>query len=443
MGELKLYTSIKASTLNKRFDVRYHLSDKNKNGDSWTLKELKNIIVRDPNCYGFKYARIGLPIIRISDMRQPFIDFSRTALLSENVHQKYHKTHLKPYDILISVRGMSTGKVSIFLGEFERVNISPNIIIVRLKDPELAPYVAMVLISDIGQNQIKRFFSGGGKPSLTAPMVNAIEIPKPSEDQLKQISLLFKEAKEKRVEGKSLLQEISQIFDQEFNGLNIKKSTCSVRNMSDLCDRWDSHYHNDGFVNLREYLKQYSGMKRTINHYGMELEESVKHLDKKEQLQYIEIGSINNLTGIIDSPKFDYPELLPKSAKIEVSDGDILISKVRPYLNSNAIILKKSSSFRTVASKNAFTIFNTEKLHFRYYLAAFLRSKIGLCQIEMYQSGTSYPTVSDNDVNKVFVLEINESYMERINSLYKKYVEIKLIEEFTTNTILELLQDEI
>jgi len=32
--------------------------------------------------------------------------------------------------------------------------------------------------------------------------------------------------------------------------------------------------------------------------------------------------------------------------------------------------------------------------------------------------------------------------MEQINSIYKKYVEIKLIEEFTTNTILELLQDD-
>ena len=60
----------------------------------------------------------------------------------------------------------------------------------------------------------------------------------------------------------------------------------------------------------------------------------------------------------------------------------------------------------------------------------------------MYQSGKSYPTVSDDDVNEVFVLEIDESSMVQINSLYKKYVEIKLIEEFTTNTILELLQDD-
>ncbi|SHI09939.1 restriction endonuclease subunit S [Desulfofustis glycolicus] len=437
-----MFTSIKASTLTQRFDVRYHLSDKNTDNDSWTLGELKDLIVRDPNCYGFKYARIGLPIIRISDMRQPFIDFSRTVLISENVHQKFHKTHLKPYDILISVRGMSTGKVSIFLGEFDRVNISPNIIIVRLKDAELSPYVAMVLISHVGQNQIKRFFSGGGKPSLTAPMVNAIKIPKPSEDKLKQINLLFKEAKERRTEGKNLLREISQIFEREFTGLNIDKSICSVRNVSDLCDRWDSHYHNDGFVNLRGYLKKYKGEKKLISHYGIEIDEPAKNFDKKEKVQYIEIGSINNLTGIIDSTTINYPELLPKSAKVEVSDGDILISKVRPYLNSNAIVVKSSTTFRTVASKNAFTIFNTEKHHFRYYLVAFLRNKFGLSQIEMYQSGTSYPTVSDDDVNKIFILEIEETSMEQINELYKKYVEIKIIEEFTTNTILEMLQDD-
>ena len=212
--------------------------------------------------------------------------------------------------------------------------------------------------------------------------------------------------------------------------------------MSDLCRRWDSHYHNDGFVSLREFLNQYKGEKRRIDYYGIEIDQPVRNFDKKEKVQYIEIGSINNLTGIIDTPKFEYPELLPKSAKVEVSDGDILVSKVRPYLNSNAIVVKNSASFRSVASKNAFTIFNTEKLHFRYYLAAFLRSKVGLSQIEMYQSGTSYPTVSDDDVKKVNILEIEESCMEQVNSLYKKYVEIKIIEEFTTNTILELLQED-
>ena len=63
------------SELKERFDVRFHLSDKVELEDFWTLNELKEIIVRDPNCYGFKYSSIGVPIIRISDLKTTFYKF--------------------------------------------------------------------------------------------------------------------------------------------------------------------------------------------------------------------------------------------------------------------------------------------------------------------------------------------------------------------------------
>jgi type I restriction enzyme S subunit len=436
-----VHTSIKASILTKRFDVRYNTSEKHEEDCSWSLGELKKIIVRDPNCYGFKYAQIGIPIIRISDMKQPFIDFSRVALISKDVHQTFSKTHLQPYDILISVRGMSTGKVSIYLGEYEQANISPNIIIVRLKDVSLAPYVAMILISDIGQSQIQCFFSGGGKPSLTAPMVNAIRIPKPSEDKLKQINVLFEDAKEKRKEGKKLLDKIESIFKAEFNGFEVKKKIFSIRKLEELSYRWDPHYHNEGFVKLRKFLEDRKDTSKNIKCYGNEKKEPANNFDKKEKIEYIEISSINNLTGIIDSAQYDYPELLPTTAKIEVSSGDILISKVRPYLNANTIVVKGSELVRTVASKNAFAIFNTENLYYKYYLIAFLRSSVGISQIEMYQSGTTYPTVSDDDIKKIKVLEIQKDQMDLINTNYSNYVSIKITEEFAKKAILDLLDE--
>lgn len=223
--------------MESRFDVRYHFSSED-DFESWTLEELKEIIVRDPNCYGFKYSKFGIPIIRISDMKQPFVDFSRVAYISKEVHNTFEKTQLLPFDILISVRGMSTGKVSIFLGEHEQANISPNVIIVRLKEKSLACYIAMTLISEVGQKQIKRFFSGGGKPSLTAPMVNQIKIPKPTKDKLNQINKLFDEAISKRKQGKNILDEINSIFLKEFDGFKIKKSITNTRRKEDLEERW-------------------------------------------------------------------------------------------------------------------------------------------------------------------------------------------------------------
>jgi len=436
-----MYSKINSSNMEKRFDVRYHFSEED-DFESWTLEEIKETIVRDPNCYGFKYSKFGTPIIRISDMKQPFVDFSRVAYISEEVHNTFEKTQLLPFDILISVRGMSTGKVSIFLGEHEQANISPNIIIVRLKETSLACYVAMTLISDVGQKQIKRFFSGGGKPSLTAPMVNRIQIPKPTKEKLNQINKLFNEAILKRKHGKNILEKINTIFSKEFEGFQIKKSVTSTRNKSDLEERWDPHYHNDGFRDLRQFLTERSDSSREIEHYGKEALTFTDDVDKKQIVEYIEIGSVNNLTGIIDDSVIDYPEKLPKSSKALVNHGDILISKVRPYLNSNSIVQNESGSLVSFASKNGFAVFKTSSTNYKYYIAAFVRNEIGLAQIEMYQSGTSYPTVSSDDIKKMRILEISKDNMNLVNSLYEEYVRIKCIEEFTSKTIVELIEED-
>lgn len=391
---------------------------------------------------GFNYSIIGIPIIRISDLKQPFIDFSKVARISPDVHNQFAKTQLKVNDILISVRGVSAGKVGIFLGETEDANISPNIIIVRLKDTSLAPYVAMLLISSIGQSQISQFISGAGKPSLTAPMINRIQIPKPSEDKLQQIQKLWEIAKSKRLKSGEILQEVNNLFDDSFSNFKISKKLITKKTTKELGKRWDPHYHNDGYLELRNFIKNTKLKKNKLSKITNFQSDTTKLNQKEEKVQYIEIGSVNNLTGVIDEPTIDYPDLLPTNTKIELFDGDILISKVRPYLNSNTIFTDNSSSIISTASKNAFSIFRTTGYNQKYYLIAFLRHEIGLHQIIMRQSGTSYPTVSDEDIKETVILSIDEQNQNKINDLYKEYMEIKQVEEYTRSAILELIEED-
>jgi Type I restriction modification DNA specificity domain. len=425
-------------SLLNRMDVNFHLSDSAKIEEYWIIDELKDTLVRDPNCYGFNYSRIGIPIIRISDLKNPFIDYSDVAFISKEIHENYKKTQLKKYDILMSVRGVSIGKIGIFLGEFEEANISPNVIIIRLKDVRLAPYVAMVLVSSIGQNQIKQIIAGSSKPTINASFINNIKIPKPSKSLLEQINLLFTNAEIARLNSKELLKDVEDIFNSEFGKVNEQKETVYQINSSKLGFRWDPHYHNPAFQSLRNKV---SNFQDTVP-LSEELDnvKTTYKADSSEKIGYIQITNVNNQTGTIDSYMKDYVKKLPSGGKIELKNGDILVSKVRPY--RNAITMYRGDDIEVMtASKNAFSVYRTVNYYFPFYILAFLKQSIGINQIIMKQSGTSYPTVSEEEINETVVLLMDEKKMELINKKYEEYFNVKEVQENNRTAILDLLEE--
>lgn len=430
---------INSTSLIKRADVNFNLSEVKEIEHTWKIGEIKETVVRDPSCYGFQYCNDGIPMIRIGDIKQPFIDYTNVAMVSEEVHQKFKKTHLQKYDILMSVRGVSIGKIGIYLGEYDKANISANVIIIRLKDTSLAPYVCMVLLSSVGQEQIRRIVAGSSKPTINASFINNMEIPIPDKSLLEQVNRLFSEAEEKRNSAKQFLKDIQNIIDENISYTKEKKEVTYVANNIFSTDRWDPHYHNTKFKKLRSDLSNIKQMDELGNVVTLVKDSVDKGYDEK--IGYIEISNINNITSQIEEFKYDYINKLPSGTKILLKNGDILISKVRPYRNAITIFEDKYEYIVT-ASKNAFAVFRTLEFQYPYYIVAFLRSYVGLNQIVMKQSGTSYPTVSEDDIISVKVPLLDDEKMNVINSKFKDYMSVREIEQKNTESILSLIEIE-
>lgn len=428
----------KISELKERMDPNYHLSESSLNGETWELDEIKDIIVRDPNCYGFNYCKKGIPIIRIGDLKNPFIDFTNVAKISPDIHNKFKKTTLEKYDILMSVRGVSIGKIGIFLGEYDEANISPNIIIIRLKEKDLAQYVSMFLVSDIGQSQIKSIIAGTSKPTITAPLIGKIKIPKPNTTLLKHINDTFNYAYCTREKSKQIISKIEDIFDEEFNYAMTEKELCYPINVKALSDRWDPHYHNPRFDKLRVFINEFPNNKKITLSDIYDNIQDVEVYSNDTQIGYIEINSVNNVTGIIEEYSYDYIKKHPTGRKITLKNGDLLIPKVRPYRNATTMYVKNNDNIVT-ASENAFAIYRIKDFGYPYYVVSFLRYSLGLNQIIMMQSGTTYPTVSEDEIKTLKVLLVDITNMEVINSLYLEYIEAKESERASLQTIKELL----
>lgn len=422
-------------SLIKRADVKYNLSSVGeRKSEIWRLEELKETIVRDPMCYGFQYCQKGIPLIRISDLRQPFIDFSNVAFINEETHNKFSKTHLQKYDILMSVRGVSIGKIGIYMGEFKQANISPNIIIIRLKDKKIAQYVTMVLLSEFGQEQIKRSIAGSSKPTITAPLINAIQIPRPDDGLLNKINGLFEMAYNCKTKAIRSITIIEKYFEKIFYIEKAQQRLAYTRNIRDDF-RWDPHYHNPKYERLRIGLSE-KKCEKLIDICPL----VTTCIDKEyeDEIGYIEISDVNNVTGKIEGMKKDYIKRLPKGSKVILKDGDLLISKVRPYRNANTMFRDNGKNI-TTASKNGFAVLRTLEYSFPYFILAFLRSYYGMNQIVMSQSGTSYPTVSEEDIAEIKIPILKNKQIFNINTLYKFYLDSKDIELENVSAILELL----
>ena len=430
---------VPAESLKLRADVKYHLGDNHKFSNSTkTIGALKELIVRDPMCYGFQYCKEGVPMVRIGDFEEPFINFSRVANVSEETHSKYSKTHLEPLDILMSVRGVSIGRVAVFMGETPKANICPNVIIIRLKDKTLVPFVASVLISDIGQNQIRKITAGSSKPTITAPMISSIEIPFPDDKIVKEISELFKRLFKARSEKDKLRSDVEDCIKRSLNNKEMKQKKCTYLKDLSKETRWDPHFHQECFKDISDFVQEFGG--KPLGELGQSIMDTINQKSVEDKIRYIEISDINNIDASISKEaQIDYIKKLPKGGKIQLMDNDILISKVRPYRKGFSIFVEKDSVL-TTASKNGFAVFRTNGYEYPYYLLAFLRSPYGLSQIVRRESGTSYPTVDEDDIARVIIPNLEDDVKSNINSMYYEYIASKDIEKMCFDSINEILE---
>lgn len=118
-----------------------------------------------------------------------------------------------------------------------------------------------------------------------------------------------------------------------------------------------------------------------------------KEADKP--FRYIDIGSINNKTLSIESPKHLLGREAPSRAKRRIRQGDVLFSTVRTYLKNIAQVPEEFSG--DVTSTGIAVLRPTDAILSRF-LFAVVRSQEFIRTLSLKQDGTLYPAVTDSDL---------------------------------------------
>lgn len=217
---------IKSYNLSDRLDCEYnfnHFFELEKNFYNEGLKVIKfgELILKkmsEPQTDSSDFTNEGVPVLRITDIHEDYIDFENCAKIPENIYSSLKEFQLIPKDIIFGLSG-TVGRAIVVPQEIpEKAITNRRIAKVTLKDPEKAYYIAMFLNSEYGKMQLIRETTGGVQKNLRLEDINNINIPVPDEKTIKVISDCIKIKVDLLQRSRSLIEEAKQDIEDLIEG---------------------------------------------------------------------------------------------------------------------------------------------------------------------------------------------------------------------------------
>lgn len=155
------------------------------NTKNWRVEaigETLKILHRYPTFYGTSYVEDGVPVARIgnilpSNMLNP--DLSSYARVPHDFSAKFPKTILKSGDLVMAVRGDTTGKIGSVPSNLEGANISPNLIRISPDESKVTSEYLLYLLLLV-PTLVTCNVTDTAKKSITAENISNIKIPVPN-----------------------------------------------------------------------------------------------------------------------------------------------------------------------------------------------------------------------------------------------------------------------
>jgi type I restriction enzyme S subunit len=365
------------------------------------------------------YVEKGVPFIRPLNCKNFIVEDNELVFISNEDSIRLKSSRFNSGALIITKIGNGIGDVAIIPRKNDKCNISGNLMGVEIKNSYDNYFVLSFLKSKYGQNQIWQGMMNSAKPKIDMDTIRSIQIPIPSAEIQKYIGDKVRRAEELREEAITLqkdidiLLEVDMLLEETDRINNIFHSKVNWTNEINIVDRIDPNF----------YQKKYRTTIEKLGDNKVELGELVKISKRRYQTgdinKYIEISSINNSFGTIDEVEELRPEEIPTSAKHQVKEGDILVSLVRPTRKAISIVTKE---YDNAICTGGFAVLQSKGKVPVEFLTAVLRTNFAGIQFERYCTGSTYPTINENDVVKIFIPQYSEKQINKIAEKYRRII---------------------
>ncbi|MDP3792642.1 MAG: restriction endonuclease subunit S [bacterium] len=362
-----------------------------------------------------EWQESGVPYINVGDIHEGYIDFSSVKYISEKVNEILKKSKVSNGQVLLTMAG-TIGNAAVAYNLSRTANANQAIAKITPLDGVSPYYLAAFFNSKYGLLQTQREIVSSVQANIFLGSIKKFKIPIFNSKATKEIEYGYKNFLEELENSKLLYSQAENLLLEELGlkDFESEKALWSVISLSEAkkANRLDPDFFDPKYTKLLEIL----GKKST--HLG----DLVKRITKKVDIQvsqeynYIEISDIDVGCGEASSNKITGKDL-PANAKLKIIGGEIIVSKVRPTRGAVAIIPDNWN--RDFVASGAFSVFDLES-PMRECLQVVLRSFIGKLQLEKPTTGTSYPTITDKDVENILIPILSKPIQQKIAELVKK-----------------------
>lgn len=350
-----------------------------KKTNNWKTKKLGEVC-KLKNGFAFKsdnYLDNGIPVIRISDIKDGLIVPRNTVYVSED--SVYDNYIINENEIIVAMSGATTGKFGIYKSK-EKAYQNQRVGKFDIIDKKQLDNNFLLHQLHSLKRQIEKDAYGGAQPNISSKKIEEMEIVLPPletqhaivskiEELFSELDKGIAELKTAQLQLKTYRQSVlKSAFEGKLTNENVKHG--------ELPDGWKSK-------SLKDLVLKVEKVKR-------------KEVDENEGLIYLDIGGINNNSNRIENYKKYFWKDAPSRAQQIVKQNDILFSTVRTYMKNIAIVDKEI--YNNQIASSGFTVLRADSCVNYKYIYYNTISDVFLNPLNELQTGTSYPAVRDSDV---------------------------------------------
>ena len=407
----------------KRLDAEYYqpeyldLEKKLDSIETKTIDELSKSVVSF-GAYSLtsylEWQDSGVPYVNVGDIHEGYIDTSNIKHISEKVDEILRKSRVNNGQVLLTMAG-TIGNAAVAHNLPRSMNANQAIAKITPIDDISPYYLVAFLNSKYGQLQTQREIVSSVQANIFLGPIKKFRVPLFDKASASAIENKYRDFLKTLEHSQSLYAQAENLLLEQLGLKDFKadEDLYSIVNFSEikLASRMDAEYFQPKYEKLLEILKQSKPLIGLVKQAKRRAE-----IIPQKEYSYIEISDVNAGSGEVTSNSVLGKEL-PTNAKIKIEGGELLISKVRP--TRGAVTIIPMDWKKDFIASGAFSVFDVS-YPMGEYLQIVLRSLIGKLQMERPTTGTSYPTITDADVEHILIPILPEKMQQKIAKLVRE-----------------------